>query len=437
MDNFPVTFYFTRSLYGGFSWSPPIEPAGGYYRRGFLPDMAIDSMGVLHIVWLGWEEGDVNCQAYHIASSDGGINWEQRNRIYLSQNLDNPDYPEINAKGDSLVFVCKNDYKFLSFRSFDGGMTWQDSTVVDSTGWMSQSATLASSMGRLHYFFANNYYDDSAGIEIFHTYSDDFGLSWGPRIPLSTMEPLPGYCDSQIPSACADGAGHLACAWMDFKYGSYGGMGGEILARVSTDNGASWLPESRVTTTQSGDASSCLIRGDTIHLVWSDFLPYGISNPKLTYSYSADWSASWTPPEIIAGPEVRAEYGPSLFEYHHRGIAFLGVVFDIRDLHSPAESYFIRDKSFFSKVKELPENQDVCLKIEARPSVILGATTLLLEGGGQAQIEIYDIAGRKVAILHAEDGKAVWEAKGLGSGVYFARVVGGKAATGIKLIYLK
>jgi hypothetical protein len=74
--------------------------------------------------------------------------------------------------------------------------------------------------------------------------------------------------------------------------------------------------------------------------------------------------------------------------------------------------------------------------ISAFPNPFNAATTIILDGGGEAEIDIYDIAGRRVATLRAENGRAVWDAGELGSGVYFAQAAG-EMATSIKLIYLK
>ncbi|OGC94543.1 MAG: hypothetical protein A2W25_01790 [candidate division Zixibacteria bacterium RBG_16_53_22] len=64
-----------------------------------------------------------------------------------------------------------------------------------------------------------------------------------------------------------------------------------------------------------------------------------------------------------------------------------------------------------------------------------------IEGG---TIEIFDITGRQVAMLHADHGRAMWEAWGLSSGVYFARVIKGQTGASatqvsniIKLILMK
>lgn len=52
------------------------------------------------------------------------------------------------------------------------------------------------------------------------------------------------------------------------------------------------------------------------------------------------------------------------------------------------------------------------------------------------EIGIYDITGRVIAALTAENGRAVWDASGCSSGLYFARANGNMATT-IKLVLVK
>jgi hypothetical protein len=73
----------------------------------------------------------------------------------------------------------------------------------------------------------------------------------------------------------------------------------------------------------------------------------------------------------------------------------------------------------------------------AYPNPFNSATMIMAQGVDEANIAIFDIAGRKVAALHAEHGRAAWNAKDLDSGVYFARVSGKSPSSVIKLVYLK
>ena len=78
------------------------------------------------------------------------------------------------------------------------------------------------------------------------------------------------------------------------------------------------------------------------------------------------------------------------------------------------------------------------------PNPSNAATTITVAGMDEAEIAIYDITGRKVATLHTDQGRAVWEAEGMSSGVYFARANKGQTGTSaaqssniIKLILIK
>jgi hypothetical protein len=72
----------------------------------------------------------------------------------------------------------------------------------------------------------------------------------------------------------------------------------------------------------------------------------------------------------------------------------------------------------------------------AYPNPFNSAATITLTGAEQAEIGIYDITGRLITTLHATQGRAVWDASGVSSGVYFARVVGEKEGA-IKLVLVK
>jgi hypothetical protein len=75
--------------------------------------------------------------------------------------------------------------------------------------------------------------------------------------------------------------------------------------------------------------------------------------------------------------------------------------------------------------------------LTAYPNPFNAATTITVQGMDEAEIAIYDIAGRNVAALRAEGGRALWEAKGLSSGVYFARAKIRNLTRTISLILLK
>ena len=77
------------------------------------------------------------------------------------------------------------------------------------------------------------------------------------------------------------------------------------------------------------------------------------------------------------------------------------------------------------------------LTITAYPNPFNSSTMLSIGNGKIADIFIYDITGRRIAMLFAKEGKAVWDASAYTSGIYFAKASGKYNSSVIKLIYLK
>jgi hypothetical protein len=75
--------------------------------------------------------------------------------------------------------------------------------------------------------------------------------------------------------------------------------------------------------------------------------------------------------------------------------------------------------------------------LSAYPNPFNSSTTITLTGATRADISIYDITGRRIAALKTDAGKAIWDAAGFPSGVYFARTQAGQKTQSIKLILLK
>jgi len=83
----------------------------------------------------------------------------------------------------------------------------------------------------------------------------------------------------------------------------------------------------------------------------------------------------------------------------------------------------------------LPSN---AFMLHAYPNPYNSSTIIFVNGMERADIGIFDIAGRRIALLHAENGSAVWDASGFSSGAYFARIVGaGELSNTLKLLYIK
>lgn len=357
-------------------------------------------------------------------------------------------YPRLAATGDTLFLSCRMNYRLLVFRSFDNGQTWGDSTAVEDSRSIVIDAPpyLLFSQGRLHLVYQLAIVGDSLGIEIYHRYSDDYGLTWSDRYPLSAPEPIPYHEQGQAPSAYVDSSGNIMVLWFDYKYGSECGFTGDILGRVSTDNGETWLPESRLTYTQTGSGSSCLISGETLYAAWMDDLPQQCFYPKIMYSESYDWGATWRDPEVISGPMERTELSPVLMS---------NTVMDTTILHCvmrgdlPGEGsdlYYFRNQATTGVYDLKDENMPSDFSIRAYPNPFNSSAVMNLNNGkgGDIEIEIFNLTGQKIwsAESRGKEGNIVWDATDalgnrVSSGIYFARGKTSQISNTIKLLYLK
>lgn len=77
------------------------------------------------------------------------------------------------------------------------------------------------------------------------------------------------------------------------------------------------------------------------------------------------------------------------------------------------------------------------ITFEAYPNPFNAQTTIFVSGVDRAEIGIFDITGRRVETLEAFDGKAVWNATGRSSGLYFARAIAGDKSVCVRLTLLK
>jgi hypothetical protein len=77
------------------------------------------------------------------------------------------------------------------------------------------------------------------------------------------------------------------------------------------------------------------------------------------------------------------------------------------------------------------------ISLEAYPNPFNSSTTIFVNGITRAEIGIFNITGRKIALLTTDNGKAVWDATGYSSGIYFAKLLNRNAAKTIRLTFLK
>ncbi len=430
-----IKFYYIRSTDCGENFGRAATPASAdTFESCSFPSINY-SKGLISIVFKAKPRGQPREQVFHITSSDGGETWSSPRQVFnRGRNYGLMKYPRIAANGDSLFVSCRvadydNSY-LLSFRSLDGGLTWGDSAVADPLTWgLDQSHKMVFTQGRIHIVYPLQF----EGADIFHTMSTDGGLSWTPRERLSTQD---GWA-SLRPSAHADSSGNVIAAWFDYKYGSMCGVTGDILTRTSTDNGDSWLPEGRITYTQSGHQSACFISGNMAYATWDDNWPLGCSYPKIELAISGDRGQTWSTPELISDRRLFADRSSAVLVGASGDTVIIHCFWD-RDADMGTDLYYVQGRYLSTGI----DGQDGAglpggMSLTAYPNPFNSSTVISMSGMAEAAIVIYDITGRRIATLVAHDGRAVWNAGGLSSGVYFARVMGERGGAALRLVLLR
>ncbi len=437
--------YYLKSSDNGQTWTDPTIPIPDSFYGSQMPYISY-SNGYLHLIWKAYFDGSRN-QICHMKSSDGGVSWSQPRRLFDNESSF-LKYPRIAIKGDSLFASCVISSKLLTFASFDNGETWEDSVEVEN-GPVSfdHPPCILYSQGRNHLVYQVDESFDTLGIEICYRYSDDYGQTWSDRQYLSTPEHHNQGKDAQGPSAYADSAGNIMALWFDYEYGSECGVTGDILGRISRDNGETWLPVTRLTYTQTGSRSTCLVLNNRLYAIWQDDYWLGCMDHKLTYSESVDWGVGWSDPEIISGPMELDEYEPFLLYNESLGDMILHCVYRRKLQEGNRDLYYIRSQEFTEIRGEtgtlLPEN----LILRTYPNPFNSTVTIDYKNqeGGDIEIEIYNLLGQRINSFTTEgakEGRIVWDARNalgnrVSSGIYFARARASRNSSIIKLLYLK
>jgi hypothetical protein len=373
-----------------------------------------------------------NQNIYVKRSNDLGLNWNNPH-FFFSFDQDFISRHTGAYSGDSTIagFFHGSDHNqrlvdsIKVSCSFNNGQTWSTTTNAVYNQNDNYWFWLRYSLGRVHLVY-QEFSWTSMNTEIFYARSDDWGQQWSDPIVVSDDS----AAISQWPYLFATDDGRIIVSWFDYKYGSGGGgFTGDILYRLSPDNGESWGPEMRLTYDQSSTDSRSWIMGDHVGMLWEK----SWMQPDIYYAESSDMGQTWTPEENLTNSTGASDLEDLIIWDNNLYLFWT----DARDDPPWGDDIYFRKASVSTGIDEhsgaavLPQE----VGISAYPNPFNSSITI--STNQDAPIAIYDITGRRITTLHAENGKVVWDASGYSSGVYFARVVGGEASKSIKLILLK
>ncbi|MBI5404218.1 MAG: exo-alpha-sialidase [Ignavibacteriae bacterium] len=153
-----------------------------------------------------------------------------------------------------------------------------DNTATSST--TSNNARCIAANGNFIHTVWYDYRDNMSYAEIYYKRSTDGGVTWGADIRLTNNPAWSGN-----PGIAVSGS-TVSVVWQDSRDGN-----AEIYCKRSTDGGANWGPDTRLTNNSANSWQPCIAAsGSNVCIVWQDGRE---GNMEIYCKYSADGGASW------------------------------------------------------------------------------------------------------------------------------------------------
>ncbi|MDO9258152.1 MAG: exo-alpha-sialidase [Bacteroidales bacterium] len=278
--------YYKRTTDGGVSWGQDIRLTikyqviinGGVYQESLFPSVAV-SGPVVHVLWV--DERDGNYEIYYKRSTDGGTSWGTDTRL-----TDDPGSSwgsSVTVSGSTVHVIWSDDRdgndEIYYKRSTDSGANWGPDTRLTNNSVDLDRPSVTVSGSDVFVAWADN---RDGNYEIYYKRSSDTGLTWGSDTRL-TNNPLQSYS----PAVSVIGS-TVNVVWEDDRNGNYS----DIYLKRSTDAGISWGTDTRLTNSSPHDShnSSVAASGAVVSVVWYDNRD---GNYEIYCQRSTDGGASW------------------------------------------------------------------------------------------------------------------------------------------------
>ncbi len=285
----------------------------------FARSIAADDAGRVHLVWRGEQDG--NPEIYYKRSPDGGVSWSPP--IRLSDADGKSDNPSIAVDGESVHIFWWDERtaapQIWHRHSDDGGLTWRPEAQITKSPGGGAYCSAAASGANVHVVYVDGRDGNS---EVYYTHSLDAGATWSVPVRLSSIPH-----NSYTPTV-AVWQSNVYVAWTDTRHFGQSFTLEEEYFRRSSDGGATFEPEQRLTSDALGSpadswAPSLAARDQYVWISWFDrrdrnFEIYAKRSLDAGITWSADTRLTQTPGESMR-PSI-ALRGEQLFITYWDGV---------------------------------------------------------------------------------------------------------------------
>ncbi len=404
--------FVSQTTNGGLTWGPFL-PAVNAVPNSFEDKelIACDRTGSLYdgnlyIAWARFTNFQTVSRITSVRSTNGGSAWSTAVPVSDGTGVQWP-VPAVGPEGQVYIgWVRYSPPGIMLDVSTNGGLTWGTDRLVQNTAFgsayinpmllifsfpaMDVDITSGPHRGNVYIVYTDDWYGDA---DLFFTRSLNGGQTWSAPTRVNDDTPANG-CDQFHPWLVCDENGTLHLIFYDRRNDPLQNLFMDLYYTYSTDAGITWAPNQRLTTVSSnpgldslinsgliGEYNGLAVRNNVIHPVWTD------TRNGHQDTYTAAWS-----PGLQLHPNAGTHIGGLL------------------------------------EAAPCPFNSEIQL-------------TLRVPNAGQVELAVYDMAGRKIAVL-AEGNFAsgilrrTWQPE-VSSGIYLiiARTAAGEENR--KVLYLK
>ncbi len=418
--------YYKRSTDRGETWETDRRLTEADYRSWCPSVAAADTM--VHVVWEDNRSRDW-FDTYYKRSTDRGVTWSGDERLSTTGLAFEPS---VAAAGDTVHVVWDGlpsvmpgePLEVYYLRSTDGGATWDSVTRLTNApvnyAWQ---PAVAAAGGNVHVAWYDGRHGAASPAEVYYKRSTDGGATWGIDSRLTNDSAA-----SQSVSIAASG-GRVHVAWSDERDGG----ANEIFYKRSTDGGATWQEDVRLTA-PDGETSyfpSIAAAGDRVHVVWCDDR-HATMGDDIYYKCSTDGGQTWGGDTRLSAVDDDQSRHPSIAV----GDPALQVVWhDNRD--GNYEVYYKCNPSGNVGASEAGVDfvaGAVCIT----PNPLSGSAVLNVRAVDGAGVRVYDALGRRVLartfVARSEPASFPLDCRTLADGVYVVRVEAGGRPESRKLV---
>jgi Neuraminidase (sialidase) len=270
---------------------------------------------VLHLIWVDSRNG--GWELYYKRSSDAGKTWGKE--IRLTTGIDMFRFgTAISGKRVHIVYGTRSRLEkvpaghstwtwtwgdIYHLCSFDGGTTWSKPVQLNQHPGTTMRPVVALSGRFVHVAWYDQYAAKQKpgwDWDIYYRRSTDDGATWGQEV---RMTETPTH--TRHPQIVATLGSRVCCIWEDGQIFNGTGMIGDsaLYATVSTDEGETWMKPKRITAVNAPHGFATHAKayafGSRVHLTWQD-APEGPRKPRAVfYMTSADGGLTWGQPNRL------------------------------------------------------------------------------------------------------------------------------------------